>query len=164
MRTARMMVAMILVLVWTSTAAAECAWVLWSQGSFSNVNRPKMATVWWDVEGAYQSFEDCTAGRDRLASRAARMPRCRASSPATRQGPAPQARSRPPRARGANRGGNRTMQRPSEEEAIEQRPGELRREPMPRERRGLRSSSGPRWARGPMLTGIGTRGGRPWQL
>ncbi len=75
MRMATVMLTIVLVLAWTAAAAAECAWVLWSQGSFSNVNRPKMATVWWDVERAYQIFEDCTAGRDRLAAHHASLER-----------------------------------------------------------------------------------------
>ena len=72
---ARLILAVSLLVGWTSAAAAECAWVLWSQSSFSYVNRPEGGNMWWDVERGYQIFEDCTAGRDRLAAHHASVER-----------------------------------------------------------------------------------------
>ena len=59
MRGARMMLAMILVLAWTSAAAAECAWVLWHQ--LSAVETGYGA---WEVENAFATHAVCAAMRE----------------------------------------------------------------------------------------------------
>ena len=59
MRWARLVLAVSLMVGWTSSVAAECAWVLWE---FVNVEelRRNVITSFWHVHAGYPEHKDCT--------------------------------------------------------------------------------------------------------
>ncbi len=65
MRWARLVLAVSLLVGWTSTAAAECAWVLWSNWIEMKVIAPKKTsshgTVIWTLESAFEDRQQCLA-------------------------------------------------------------------------------------------------------
>ncbi len=64
MRWARLVLAVSLMVGWTSAAAAECAWVLWMK-YFPTTEEP----VYWEVVGARANQEDCIKARAFVAER-----------------------------------------------------------------------------------------------
>ncbi len=57
MRWARLVLAVMLVVGWTSTAAAECAWVVWAKTVGKNAFGSVYTT--WDVKGASEDRKRC---------------------------------------------------------------------------------------------------------
>ncbi len=64
MRWARLILAVVLVVGWTSTAAAECAWVLWEHAMASTNGDPILET--WGINNAFEQRKECLDER-RLA-------------------------------------------------------------------------------------------------
>ncbi len=63
MRWARLVLAVSLLVGWTSAAAAECAWVLWQRLSIEGTQLG--VGKQWTAESAYPAHTECTAVRDR---------------------------------------------------------------------------------------------------
>ncbi len=67
MRSAILVLAVSLLVGWTSAAAAECAWVLWSNWIEMKVIAPKKTsshgTVIWTLESAFENRQQCLAGK-----------------------------------------------------------------------------------------------------
>ncbi len=61
MRGARLVLAMALLLAWTATAAAECAWVLWVYDRIKVV---------WTINSATPSYDQCERQKNELVRRA----------------------------------------------------------------------------------------------
>ncbi len=64
MRWAKLVLTVILVVGWTSAAAADCAWVLWMK-YFPTTEEP----VYWEVLVARANQEDCIKARDFMVER-----------------------------------------------------------------------------------------------
>lgn len=58
MRWVRLVLAVMLIVGWTSVAAAECAWVLWVYNSVKVV---------WTVNSATPSYDQCERQKNKLA-------------------------------------------------------------------------------------------------
>ena len=65
MRWAILVLAVSLLVGWTSTAAAECAWVLWVHTAYRFIKSPKLSDSFWLVDSGYPSNTECAAARDR---------------------------------------------------------------------------------------------------
>ncbi len=65
MKRAIMVLTLSLIVGWASTAAAECAWVLWAQVTVQNPKLPSRASIVWTVESGYPTHGECTTGRDK---------------------------------------------------------------------------------------------------
>ena len=65
MKRAIMVLAVSLLVGWTSAAAAECALVLWIKHFSRDIKPPKTANLWWEVDSAYETGAECIAFRDR---------------------------------------------------------------------------------------------------
>ncbi len=62
MRWARMVLAVSLLVGWTSAAAAECAWVLWVR-EYTYESNAGYGTTGWDIEGGYEKQAQCLPER-----------------------------------------------------------------------------------------------------
>ena len=60
MRTAKVILATVLVLAWTATAAAECAWVLWTKTVRGR------GPIGWEIQSSYVEQPSCTERRDAI--------------------------------------------------------------------------------------------------
>ncbi len=68
MRGARLVLAMALLLAWTATAAAECAWVFWEEIEDKHIPRgklPKLITE-WTLHDAFSTQEECKVAKQRV--------------------------------------------------------------------------------------------------
>ena len=65
MRWARLVLAVSLLVGWTSAAAAECAWVLWHNQTFRDIKPPMKARSWWSADSGYGTRAECIARRDK---------------------------------------------------------------------------------------------------
>ena len=65
MRWAKLVLAVVLAVGWTSAASAECAWVLWRYLTLHDINIPLTGTSEWYVQNGHPTHGECTTERDR---------------------------------------------------------------------------------------------------
>ena len=68
MRWARLVLPVSLLVGWTSTAAAECAWVLWEEIESTHIPHAKRAqfSTEWELHNAHGTQEECLLAKQRL--------------------------------------------------------------------------------------------------
>ncbi len=69
MRGARLVLAVSLLVGWTSAAAAESAWVLWEESMFAIPTSATPTTASLKAVAAFQSAQECLADRKRVVLR-----------------------------------------------------------------------------------------------